>query len=215
MNGDDSTDRLFRLIGLVGGTFDPVHYGHLRPVDHLAGRLGFSKTHYVLSGRPPHRDAPVASPGHRYQMLLLALQDYPHFFADDQEVRRRGPSYTLWTVRNLKHCYAGQTLCLVLGMDAYLGMHSWYRWQDVMALTNIAVLARPGTVPGEGSGTGSPDDLHTRGSGVVWFADTPEVALSATDIRRKLAAGEAVTGDTPPAVLEYIRQNQIYGVKSE
>ena len=200
-----------RLIGIVGGTFDPIHYGHLRPVHHLTQELGFSKVHYVLSARPPHRDLPIASIADRFEMLRLALSAYPEFLADDQEIGRLGPSFTLWTIRQLRQRYSDASLCLIMGLDAYLGIHLWYRWQDIVAQVNIVVLSRQGWESDAHSHSGAVADLWHKGSGVVVFAQSLELPITATDVRTKLGKGDDVSDEVPSGVLEYIRKNQIYG----
>lgn len=200
-----------RLIGIVGGTFDPIHYGHLRPVHHLTQELGFSKVHYVLSARPPHRDLPIASIADRFEMLRLALSAYPEFLADDQEIGRPGPSFTLWTIRQLRQRYSDACLCLIMGLDAYLGIHLWYRWQDIVAQVNIVVLSRQGWESDAHRHGGAVEDLWHKGSGVVVFAQSLELPITATDVRTKLGKGDDVSDEVPSGVLEYIRKNQIYG----
>lgn len=211
--GVGSKGGLARLIGIVGGTFDPIHYGHLCPVHRLTQELDFLKVHYVLSARPPHRSLPVASIAHRYNMLALALDVYPEFVADDQETQRLGPSFTLWTIRQLRQRYGNDPLCLIMGMDAYRGLHLWYRWQDIVALANIVVLSRQGWEPDESNHAGDAEDLRRKGSGVVMFAESLEIPITATDIRNKLGQGEDVSNEVPAKVLEYIQKNEIYGAK--
>ena len=201
------------MIGIVGGTFDPIHYGHLCPVHRLVTELRFENVHYVLSARPPHRQTPQASAAHRYRMLALALAEFPEFTADDREIRRPGPSYTLWTVQELRQQYAGESLCLILGMDAYLGRHSWYRWHEIEFLVNIVVLSRPGWQAEADSDVGDEQALRNTLSGVVMFSDSVEMPITATDVRHKLGRGECVGDAVPAPVLEYIRTNQLYGVK--
>ena len=201
------------MIGIVGGTFDPVHCGHLRPVHLLSQEMGFSKVHYVLSARPPHRDPPIASIAHRFEMLALALDAYPDFFADNQEIRRPGPSFTLWTVRQLRQVYGNESLCLIMGLDAYHGIHLWYRWQDIVALVNIVVLSRPGWDPDPYGLVDHVEDLYIKSAGAVVFAQSLELPITATEVRRKLNKGDDVSNEVPADVLEYIRKKNIYGAK--
>ena len=199
------------MIGIVGGTFDPVHYGHLRPVHHLTQEMDFSKIHYVLSARPPHRDPPVASVAHRFEMLSMAVSTYPEFLADDQEVRRPGPSFTLWTVRQLRQRYGSESLCLIMGLDAYLGIHLWFRWQDSVALGNIVVWARQGWETDVYEQSDGVEDLCKKGSGAVVFVQSLELPITATEVRKKLNEGGDASNEVPTDVLEYIRKNKIYG----
>ena len=146
-------------------------------------------------------------------MLMLAVADYPGFEADDQEINRVGPSFTLWTLRRLRQQYGQEALCLILGMDAFLGVEHWYRWPEVISSANIVVLARPGwqrDVVSRGDDTSA---LNEKQSGAIVFADTPELPLAASDIRRRLAEGEDVSDALPAAVLEYIHANNIYSIE--
>ena len=202
-----------RLIGILGGTFDPVHFGHLRPVYQLAQQLELFKTHYVLSARPPHKEIPEASIEHRYNMLTLALDAYPQFIADDQEMQRPGPSFTVWTIRNMRQRYQHDSLCLIVGMDAYLDMHNWYRWYDIVTLANIVVLARPGWKPDRRADAASIKDLSGSSGGVVHYANTQELSVSASEVRTRLRKGEDVSDAVPAEVLAYIKTNQIYEIK--
>lgn len=201
------------MIGIVGGTFDPVHYGHLCPVERLIAELDLLEVRYVLSARPPHRPAPVAPAAHRLRMLELALEPYPRFRADDQEVRRPGPSFTLWTLRNLRQRYAKDSLCLIMGMDAYLGIQTWHRWEDIASLAHIVVLSRPGWRKPPAA-SDEREDLYRRQSGSVVFVDSIELPFNATDIRLRLQRGEDVGDALPAAVLAYIRRNNIYSEPS-
>lgn len=207
------------LIGIVGGTFDPVHNGHILPVQRLSQDIGkdpsqdveLSSIHYVLSARPPHRDAPQVSVSHRFRMLQLALEPYPLSEADDQEVRRPGPSYTVPTLINLRRLYGDRPLCLILGLDAFLGLKSWHRWREIRTLVNLLVLSRPGWEPDEDLVTVEPGLLGECRSGRVAFWSGVEVPYSSTQIRRRLGVGQDVSGQLPGKVLQYIFDNQLYG----
>jgi nicotinate-nucleotide adenylyltransferase len=203
-----------RLIGIVGGTFDPIHNGHLCPVFGLSKDILFDRVHYVLSARPPHRTAPSASIHHRYRMLELALEPYLLFEADDQEIHRPGPSFTLWTLRRLRQQYEDHSLCLILGLDAYLGIHKWYRWPDIASMANIIVLTRPGWKLPDGVDGGDAQQIAAHTSGAVMFWNSLEMPIASTDIRRCIGNGEDTGRQMPPAVLNYIYANDIYGANS-
>ena len=202
------------MIGIVGGTFDPVHNGHICPVYRLSKDIPFDRVLYVLSARPPHRTTPAASIHHRYRMLELALEPYPLFEANDQEIYRSGPSFTIWTLRRLRQQYEDHSLCLILGLDAYLGIHKWHRWPDIAAMANIIVLTRPGWKFVDGIDGGDARQICARGSGVVMFWDSLEMPIASTDIRRCIGTGEDMGGQIPSAVLNYIHENNIYGANS-
>ena len=146
-------------------------------------------------------------------MLTLAVKDFPGFEADDQEINRAGPSYTLWTLRKMRQQYDQDALCLILGMDAFLGVESWYRWPEVISLCNVLVLARPGWRR-DANGCGSEiSTLRDKRSGAIVFMDSLEVPFAASDIRRRLAAGEDVNDALPAAVMDYIQANNIYSIE--
>ncbi len=199
------------MIGIVGGTFDPVHNGHICPVHRLTRDVAFVKVHYVLSARPPHRDPPSASVRDRYTMLELALEPYPLFEADDQEIDRPGPSYTIHTLINLRHRYKDRPLCLILGLDAFQGLKSWYRWQEISKMVNLLVLSRPGWKPDDSFVHGDLQRLCQRNAGLVMLWNGVEMPFSSTEIRRRLGAGEAVSEQVPEKVLQYIYANKLYG----
>ena len=132
-------------IGILGGTFDPIHYGHLRLAEELAGTLKLDQVRLVPSGTPPHRSAPGVSAAHRLAMVELAAAGNPRFSVDGREVRRTGPGYTFDTLAELRK-EAGDTrpLALLVGADAFLEFATWHRWHEIFGLAHIAVAHRPG-----------------------------------------------------------------------
>ena len=202
-------------IGLFGGTFDPVHRGHLKTVAHLAAELALRPVLFLLNARPPHRGAPVASASQRREMLALALADYPGFQVDDRELHRRGPSYSVWTLRALRAAHRQRPLCLILGADAFAGLGSWFHWEEVLTLVHIVVMPRPGWRPREVAlpvRFGVAADLQRRPAGSVVVCEVPPVPVSATAVRARIAAGEGPGGDVPDAVWLYIQRQGLYGV---
>jgi nicotinate-nucleotide adenylyltransferase len=213
-----------RGIGLFGGTFDPVHYGHLRAADEVRVALDLADMRLVPAGDPPHREAPGATAGHRVAMLKLALQEFPHLAVDEREVRRSGKSYTVLTLAELREAMPATPLVLVTGADAFLGLPGWHRWRDIFALAHVVVVTRPGVRL-----AGLPPDLRdewqarhtddrirletTPAGAILDLAVTP-YDVSATAIRAALAAGPTgkaqLDGLLPPAVLTYIDQHQLY-----
>src|SRR6185312_8114972 len=119
-------------IGLFGGTFDPIHYGHLRTAFELWQELRLAEVRFLPTGSPPHRDQPLASPELRLRMVQAAVADQPAFVVDDREVRRTGVSYSVDTLTELRAENADRSLCLLLGMDAFLGLPNWHRWRDLL-----------------------------------------------------------------------------------
>src|SRR2546429_9815656 len=143
-------------IGVFGGTFDPIHCGHLRTAYELWQELELAEVRVVPTGSPPNRPRLYASPERRLEMVRAAVADQPSFVVDDREVRRSGVSYSVDTLTELRREFPNRSLCLLLGMDAFLGLPNWHRWRELLSLAPIAVAppprwrgARPGP-PGEG-----------------------------------------------------------------
>ena len=136
-------------IGRFGGTFNPVHYGHLRSALELVEHLGLVECRLMPSAQPPHRDAPACSAAHRAAMVELAVRGEPQLVCDYRELDRDGPSYTVDSLQEMRNeMGAAQSLALVVGCDALLGLPTWHRWQSLLDLAHIVVLARPGwTLP--------------------------------------------------------------------
>ena len=134
-----------RMVGVVGGTFDPIHDGHLRMALEVANRLALDEVRFIPSAKPPHRDEPDATDLQRLNMVELAIMGEARFILDDREYRREGDSYMVDTLESLRDEMGRDvSLILILGSDAFLGLTSWHRWQRLLELTHIAVVVRPG-----------------------------------------------------------------------
>jgi nicotinate-nucleotide adenylyltransferase len=185
-------------IGLFGGTFDPIHYGHLRTAFELWQSLKLAEVRFLPSGSPPHRNETVASAELRLAMVKAAVADQPAFVVDDREVRRMGLSYSVDTLTELRNENPDRSLCLLLGMDAFLGLPSWHRWRELLDLTNVVVVNRPGwKAPTSGPlgevmvdrGTGSIRDLHEHKAGRIYAHAVTQLEISSTELRQQLVAG--------------------------
>jgi nicotinate-nucleotide adenylyltransferase len=185
-------------IGLFGGTFDPIHYGHLRTAFELWQSLKLAEVRFLPSGSPPHRNETVASAELRLAMVKAAVADQPAFVVDDREVRRTGLSYSVDTLTELRNENPDRSLCLLLGMDAFLGLPSWHRWRELLDLTNVVVVNRPGwKAPTSGPlgevmvdrGTGSIRDLHEHKAGRIYAHAVTQLEISSTELRQQLVAG--------------------------
>lgn len=207
------------MIGILGGTFDPIHYGHLRPAREVMRALGLAEVRVIPAAVPPHRPTPVATAEQRLQMARLAVADMPGLRVDDRELRRGGPSYTVLTLESLHRQLDEQPLCLLLGLDAFEGIETWHRWQELPALAHLVVMTRPGwTAPADdalpawarGRLARTPDELAQTGAGKIYFQAVEPQDISGTRIRAAIACGQAVEGLVPSAVLEYLRLNRIY-----
>ena len=225
-----------QAIGIFGGTFDPIHNGHLRLAEEMAAALNLREVRFMPSGQPPHRPAPLTPPQHRVEMVRRAIAGNPRFVLDDREVRAARVSYTVDTLTELRNEMGPQQpLYLLLGADAFLGLPSWYEWHRLFEFAHIGVAQRPGanllqTLPAllqhEVTTRGSIEraalsaigrpvadaDLTARLSpaGTISILEMTPLAISAQAIRAALAAQQSVRYLLPDTVLEYLQQQQLY-----
>lgn len=206
-----------RRLGLLGGTFDPIHYGHLRPAREAVERLGLAELRLMPAFAPPLRAAPVASPAARLRMVELAIRDLPGLRVDDRELRRGGPSYTVLSLQELRAELGTTPLCLLIGTDQLRGFERWYHWQEIPRLAHLVVLERPGVAAGDwpewvrARRAAEPAELHREPAGKLVFLAVSPQDISSTVIRARLARGESIAGLVPEAVREYIHAHAIYG----
>lgn len=208
------------MIGVLGGTFDPIHYGHLRPAHEVQQRLALESLRLVPAAVPPHRALPVATAAQRLRMVELAVPEFPGLVADDREIRRGGISYTVVTLEGLRHERGAQALCLLLGADAFFGLPTWYSWERLFDLTHFVVMQRPGQPLPVGDALppwavrrvcATVDELARRPAGGILFVPVTPRDVSATQLRATMGRGEMPPVDVlPPAVWHYIRSNNIY-----
>jgi nicotinate-nucleotide adenylyltransferase len=206
-----------RLIGIFGGTFDPIHYGHLRTFAQVHRQIRFDKALFIPAATPPHRNAPVATAAQRLAMLRLALNEYPEFAIDERELHRQGPSYTVDTLQSLRDDYDGYALCLIIGLDAFLGLNTWHRWQDIPTLAHVVVMQRPGwkadnRLPDWCWQTKfeNIDTLRGQPAGVLCMSEVDPIDISASAIRAKLKCNEDIAGLLPDTVKQYLLENKLY-----
>jgi nicotinate-nucleotide adenylyltransferase len=206
-------------IGVFGGTFDPIHFGHLRTAFELLHALRLAEVRFVPAGNPPHRNLPLCDARHRLDMVRAAVADQPGFVADDREVRRAGPSYTVLTLRELRDEAPGRPVCLLLGMDAFLGLPQWHEWRSVLDLAHVVVAHRPGwTAPVSGTlgellaerGTSRVQDLHESVAGRIHVRPVTQLEISSTDLRDLIVAGQDPRYLLPDAVRALIRDTGCY-----
>jgi len=212
-------------IGILGGTFDPIHYGHLRLAEELAGTLKLDQVCFVPSGTPPHRAAPGVPAEHRLAMVELAAAGNPRFSVDGRELRRAGPGYTFDTLAELR-AEAGGTrpLALLVGADAFLEFATWHRWHEIFGLAHIAIAHRPG-YPVERWAERMPQPLareysarlmqqplatHLAPAGGVVVVPFTALDISATAVRDMLRAGASPRYLLPDTVLDYIQTHRLY-----
>ncbi len=204
------------LICLYGGTFDPVHYGHLKPLHELQQKLAADTVYILPASIPPHRPVPQASSRQRVEMLQLALQEYPDFILDSRELERSGPSWTVLTLQSFRQQYPEHSLCLVMGSDAFAGLPTWYHWQEIFQLANIIVIERACEAAFSTPGWAAAymiDDmsrLRDRKCAGIMPVRLKGYDISATDIRKRLNEGREIDGMLPAKVIDYIHQYGLY-----
>jgi nicotinate-nucleotide adenylyltransferase len=210
-------------IGIFGGTFDPIHFGHLRTAFELQLALGLEELRFVPAGAPPLRDAPLADAALRLAMVRAAIEDQPGFTVDDREVRRAGPSYTVTTLSELRAEVPLRPLCLLVGMDAFLGLHRWHQWREILRLAHVVVAHRPGwRAPGDGAlgellalrGTSSAASLREEGAGRIYVHPVTQLEISSTDLRNIIVSGRDPRYLVPDAVRAIIRETGCYSPKA-
>lgn len=208
------------LEGVFGGTFDPVHYGHLRSALELVERLQLERLRLMPSARPPHRAAPGCSAAHRAAMVELAVAGEPLLVCDTRELAREGDSYTIDSLMELRdELGADVGLCMVLGCDAVLGITGWHRWRELLDWAHVVILARPGwALPQSGEVADwlrayrlpEREALRQRPAGGIVIEELRPLAISSTEIRALLGAGLSARYLMPQPVLEYIQDHQLY-----
>ena len=204
-------------IGLFGGTFDPVHFGHLRPAVELAERFELDKLHLVPNHRPVHRGPARANTQHRIAMLELATQPTDHLVVDTREALRDEPSYTFDTLSRVRDESPEATLIFFMGLDAFAQFDTWHQWEDILTIANLVVVGRPEAAHSAFSAallakqqSGCGERIRDHYCGVIEQCDVTQLAISATDIRRRIGQELTVRFLLPERVTEYIVQNQLY-----
>ena len=212
-------------IGIFGGTFDPVHYGHLRLAQEIAESMRMAEVRFMPSGTPPHRAAPQVTSLQRLAMVRLATAGNPLFTVDDREVQRSGPGYTIDTLIELRREVGpARPLCVLLGADAFLELATWHRWHELFTLAHLVVAHRPGFPP-ESWPQRMPQPLareyetrlmhqsfavHLSPAGGIATQAIAALDISASMIRDSLARDVSPRYLLPDPVLDYIRSNGLY-----
>ena len=209
-----------KVIGLLGGTFDPIHHGHLRLALECAAMAGFTHTHLIPAHLAPLRPPPVASAAQRLRMVELAIAGADNLRANPVEVGRAGPSYTVDTLTALRREAAADSLCLILGQDAFLKLRAWRHWELILDLAHLVIAARPGQVDAvadpvlrqlqERHGVTDAAALRRRAAGCILSLTIPALDISATRIRQSIAAGRSVHFLMPEPVIQFIQQEALY-----
>ena len=210
-------------IGIFCGTFDPVHFGHLRAASEAAECLPIKQFRLLPAGTPPHRSTTFASAEHRLAMLALATAEYSDLQVDDREVRRSGDSYMVDTLAEIRAEENDSPLVLMVGQDAVNQLDSWHRWRDLFDLAHLVVMRRPNSGH-EYSGelfevlqprlVSDPQRLTQTPAGCVFPLEVTQLEISSTGIRALIEAGRSPRFLLPESVIRYIHQHNLYGCES-
>ena len=206
-------------IGIFGGTFDPIHYGHLRTALELLEGLSLAEVRFIPCGRQPLRHEQTAASQTRLSMVEAAVESEARFSVDTRELEREGPSYSVDTLTGLRTEQQDRPLCLLLGMDAFLSLPNWRRWEELIGLAHIVVAHRPGwQAPVEGDlgdlvrehATEAPQDLVAAPSGRVFITPVTQLEISATGLRKLIKAGLDPKYLVPESVRAIITETECY-----
>ena len=198
-----------KSLGILGGTFDPIHMGHLRMAEHVFQRMELEQIIFIPAYVPPHKlgqdFAPAAD---RYAMTELAVADNPHFIVSDMEIKRTGVSYTIDTIRELHRQYADKELHFIIGADSVAQLHTWHNIEEMLEMTTFVAVWRPGY-----EGAMEEQDCHMgqRARERVLLLDTPVYDISSTEIRTRIREGRSLAGLVPGSVEKYIFEHGLYG----
>lgn len=223
MNTTAATHTKIPAIGILGGTFNPIHFGHLRMAQELADALALTQVRFIPAANPPHKDTPTISAQQRAEMVKLALADNHRFILDERELLRTGASYTIDTLQSLRNeLGATASISLFMGSDAFSKFDTWHRWQEIIHLCHIALVQRPqlrsqDTVLSKPLETflhnhysENPDDIHDLPAGIVTMRQVTALDISSTAIRLALKSNQSVRYLMPGNVIDYIKSNHLY-----
>ena len=207
------SDPKLSMIGILGGTFDPIHYGHLRTALDVKEGLGLDELRLIPLRDPPHRGQPASTPEQRLEMLLAAVADEPTLTIDQRELTRSGKSYSLLTLQSLHEELGDIPICLILGQDAFQGFPNWHRPDEILRLAHLVVMQRPG----ESSSdlyqeriTNNPEDLRSNLAGKVYLQQVTQLDISSSKIREMIKDGRSPKYLSPDSVLEIIKRDHLY-----
>jgi nicotinate-nucleotide adenylyltransferase len=206
-------------LGIFGGTFDPIHFGHIEPVIEAAKQVNIEKIALMPCHIPTHKIVSKTSSHHRLEMVKLICQQYPIFYPDDREIKRGIPTYSIDSIREFRQQHPKRSLCFFIGMDSLLTINKWYQWQELFGLCHFVVCQRPGHDTEfspeivrllQDRQVTDPSELHLTPSGKIYIAETIKIAISSTNLRQRLQANLPVDKLVPKSVINYIQQYKLY-----
>ena len=211
-----------RLVGIFGGTFDPVHYGHSLTIAELLNTIPFEKILVIPNALPPHRENSQASFSHRYKMTSLAFRDIEKTVVDNRENLRTGPSHAIETVKQIVAEEGKTKVILIVGSDSFDGIHSWYKWRELINLVDFLILKRPDMPLSKNKNVQdlisstrfSEDLLEDRKAKTIFEIEMTPVKISSSLIRENIADGKSIDGLINPLVKDYLKKHGLYGSKN-
>ena len=199
------------MIGIFGGSFDPVHLGHLKTAKSIKKELNFERLFLLPCHDPVHKNSLHYSPKQRLEMLNLAIKDYPSLEIDTREIDREGNSYMIDTLADLTEEFKGKTICLIIGMDSFLSFKTWKKWDEFARLVHLIILPRNTDGLTEKSLETfdlalDNNDLNISSSGLLYFSNSELIDISSTDIRGKIASNQNLDGLMPSPVIKFLQK---------
>ncbi len=207
------------MIAVMGGSFDPVHVGHLRVAIEVRDQLHVDQLRLIPCGQPPHRDKSIATAAQRLQMLTLAVADERALMVDDREIRQNRLSYTVDTLTDLRAESGRQPICLIIGADAYQQLNSWHQWKQLFDLAHLIVVQRPGYAVTTSTEVTeyttqrcieNPQQLTKQSAGSIYFLQIPPLEISSTRIRVLVSEGKSIRYLVPDSVNRWMQEQGIY-----
>jgi len=212
------------MIGIFGGTFDPIHYGHIKPALSVQKTLSLSQLRFIPNRNPPHRQAPWLTVEQRLSLLQTALRDIPSVIIDERELSREGPSYMVDTLKSLQRDFPHESLCLIIGLDAFISINSWFEWRSLFELCHLVVTTRPGFERSDIRQAMNAGDYHflsdkmieqtheltsaaplSVAGGKILLQSVPQLDISSTRIREMLQKNEDISDWLPASVYQELR----------
>ena len=210
-----------RIIGVFGGTFDPVHNGHVVTISELSEKLSFEKILVIPNFQPPHRESSQVSYKHRYEMASMAFKDIPKTIVDNRESLRDGPSYAIETVKEIMSEEEGVRVVMIVGSDSFVDIHSWYKWKELINLVDFVIMKRPDRPLSKNkkaqnlvSSEWFKKDLFEDGQLNIFEIEVTPLKISSSSIRENIAKGKKIDHLVNTLVEEYIKEHGLYGTES-